>query len=150
MRGLSKFQIERGIHCVRDSSDIKKFLLIVPDIISEAEEEAIMRFVQPKLQRKRYEGNHWDSVISKYKETEMSTKNMPEEVSSAIERISALIRHSTQTNRMVMMPPHVLDLSADGFIGRQQLLLQDQMQRNEGNIQLHHAHHLFIHMLSLS
>ena len=120
MIGPIKFQIIRGIHHVRCCSDIRKFLLIVPDIITKAEEEAIVRFVHPKLQRKRYEGNHWDNVISKYKETEMSAANMPTEVLCAVERITSLIRDATGFNQMVMMPPHVLDLSADGFIGRQQ------------------------------
>ena len=114
-----KCQIIRGIHHVRCSSDIRKFLLIIPEIITEAEEEAIVLFVNPKLQRKRYEGDHWDSVISKYKETEMSLTKMPTEVSRAVERITSLIRYTTGFNQMAMMPPHVLDLSADGFIGSQ-------------------------------
>ena len=104
---------------MRGRDDLKKYLLIVPNIISECEEEAIIRFVQPKLQRKRYEGDHWDSVISKYKETEMSLINVPDIVSQSIERISGVIRESTAAHDMTMMPPHVLDLSAEGFIGNE-------------------------------
>ena len=117
MKTVLKRQLRRGPQCVRQVDDIRKYLLIVPDAITEAEEEAIVNFVQPKLQRKRYEGDHWDSVITNYKETEMSTINMPLAVSTAVNRVSQFIRNAAGSPDMIMMPPHVLDLSADGFIG---------------------------------
>ena len=117
MKTVLKRQLRRGPQCVRQVDDIRKYLLIVPDAITEAEEEAIINFVQPKLQRKRYEGDHWDSVITNYKETEMSTINMPLAVSMAVNRVSQFIRNAAGSPDMIMMPPHVLDLSADGFIG---------------------------------
>lgn len=102
---------------IKQPKDIDKFLIVVPNFISEFEEEAIAQFVQPKLQRKRYEGNHWDSVITKYKETEMSSLNAPEAVSRTLDRVSNFIRKATDSPGMVILPPHILDLSADGFIG---------------------------------
>ena len=116
MREVQQF-IRRGIHSVRKSHDLRNFLLVIPDIISESEEAAIVSFVQPKLQRKRYEGDHFDGVISKYKETEMSVINAPGAISMAMERIKGVIRETTGVHDMAMMPPHVLDLSAEGFIG---------------------------------
>lgn len=89
--------MKRCIHTLKNSNDIKRYLLIIPNIITEIEEESIIQFVQPKLQRKRYENGHWDSVITKYKETEISEYNMPEIVSLAIGRIANLIRESTGT-----------------------------------------------------
>lgn len=109
--------LEKGIHHLKNYRDIKKFLLIVPDIISENEEESILEFVKPKLQRKRYEGDHWDSVITKYKETEMSSTKVPDSVNNVIKRLSDIIKESTGESLMQILPPHVLDLAADGYIG---------------------------------
>jgi hypothetical protein len=109
--------VEKGIHYLKNYRDIKKFLLIVPDIISENEEEKILEFVKTKLQRKRYEGDHWDSVITKYKETEMSSTNVPDSVNDVIKRLSDLIKDTTAQPMMQILPPHVLDLAADGYIG---------------------------------
>jgi hypothetical protein len=109
---------------IRQPKDIDKFLIVVPNFISELEEEAVAQFVQPKLQRKRYEGNHWDSVITKYKETEMSSLNAPETVSRTLDRVSDFIRKVTDSPDMVILPPHILDLSADGFIGERYAVIE--------------------------
>ena len=110
-------RLTRKLWHIREPRDIDKFLIVVPNFISALEEEAVAQFVQPKLQRKRYEGDHWDSVITKYKETELSSQNMPEAVSRVIARVSDFIREATDSPGMNILPPHILDLSADGFIG---------------------------------
>jgi hypothetical protein len=122
--------VAKGIHHLKNYRDIKKFLLIVPDIISEKEEESILEFVKPKLRRKRYEGDHWDSVITKYKETEMSSTNVPNSVNDVIKRLSDLIKDSTAQPMMQILPPHILDLAADGYIGKDRPTLELWMKYN--------------------
>lgn len=46
------------------------FAAVFPEVITAAEEEAIMAELDPIFRRKRYERGHWDSVIEDYKETE--------------------------------------------------------------------------------
>jgi hypothetical protein len=63
-------------------------------------------------------------VITKYKETEMSSLNAPETVSRTLDRVSDFIRKVTDSPEMVILPPHILDLSADGFIGEHYLVIE--------------------------
>ena len=103
---------------IKSAVDISNFLVLVPNFITISEEEAIIQFLGPKLQRKRYESGHWDNVIHKYKETEIMSHEMPDVVSKTIDRFSNFIRESTGSSKMKFMQPHVLDLSSDGHIGR--------------------------------
>lgn len=111
-------QLGKRVFHIRNAVDISKFLVLIPNFISDVEEEAIIQFLGPKLQRKRYESGHWDNVIHKYKETEILSHSMPEVVSKTIERFSNFIRETTGSSQMKFMSPHVLDLSSDGHIGR--------------------------------
>jgi hypothetical protein len=119
MKYTTKTRLMGNLCHIRQPKDISKFLIVVPNFISDLEEEAVAQFVQPKLQRKRYEGNHWDSVITKYKEAEMSSLSAPEAVSQILDRVGDFIRKVTDSPEMVILPPHILDLSADGFIGEE-------------------------------
>jgi hypothetical protein len=104
---------------LRKSCDIKRFFLIKENIISDLEEQAITRLLQTKLQRKRYEGNHWDSVITKYKETELplGARLQDTVVASAMNKVVKFLREATQNLNMDIQTPHVVDLAPDGFIG---------------------------------
>lgn len=110
-------QLGKKVFHIRNAADISKFLVLIPNFISNVEEEAIIQFLGPKLQRKRYESGHWDNVIHKYKEAEILTDSMPEVVSKTVERLSNFIRETTGSSQMKFMSPHVLDLSSDGHIG---------------------------------
>ena len=115
-------RVARNVRHLRNAADISKFLVLIPNFITNKEEEAIVQFLGPKLQRKRYESGHWDNVIHKYKETEIMPREMPESVSKIIERFSNFIRETTGSSQMKFMSPHVLDLSSDGHIGRWRFL----------------------------
>jgi hypothetical protein len=110
-------QLGKKVLHIRNAVDISKFLVLIPNFISNVEEEAIIQFLGPKLQRKRYESGHWDNVIHKYKETEILSDSMPEVVSKTVERFSNFIKETTGSSQMKFMSPHVLDLSSDGHIG---------------------------------
>ena len=103
-------------------NDITKNFLVVPDFITIEEEKAFLEILQPKFRRRRYEGDHWDSVIVAYKETQLpSMMENPEGyyppiLKSALQRIEAFLRKITQVENMEILPYHVVDLSNDGHI----------------------------------
>lgn len=105
---------------IRSPSDITQFITIVPDFITTEEEEAFVHFLQPKLQRRRYEADHFDAVIQKYKETELPADHIPDNqlvLKAAMSRIFQFLRTTTNQPAMVILPPHVIDLHEEGHIG---------------------------------
>lgn len=116
-------RLAKKVFHIKSAVDISNFLLLVPNFITISEEEAIIQFLGPKLQRRRYESGHWDNVIHKYKETEIMSHEMPDVISKTVDRFSNFIRESTRSSKMKFMQPHVLDLSSDGHIGRWCLLI---------------------------
>ncbi|XP_069783602.1 alpha-ketoglutarate-dependent dioxygenase alkB homolog 7, mitochondrial [Narcine bancroftii] len=82
-----------------------------PGFVSPAEEAALMRELEPRLQRQRYQRDHWDQAIHGYREIEKS---------QWMEQNKAIL----QRLRDIAFPPgvpqlsmvHVLDLDKTGFI----------------------------------
>lgn len=93
---------------------------VYSEIITKDEEEAIVKYLTPILARRHYEGSHWDSVISKYKEIELlKTYRIPPAVQAVFDRLMKHVRQ--ECNLPVDSPllaPHVIDLAEDGFIGK--------------------------------
>eukprot|EP01041_Mallomonas_annulata_P010894 gene10894-22744_t len=90
-------------------------LFLLEDVISKDEEMIIMSALQPALSKKKYQGNHWDDVIIKYKEYELNnnlTKSVHLILSTVAKKVMEVCRR-----RMVMLPPHVIELHEDGHIG---------------------------------
>ena len=48
---------------------ILKFLQFYPNFIDEGEEAEVCKELRKKFEKKKYLTDHWDSVISKYRET---------------------------------------------------------------------------------
>ena len=104
--------------------DAQRFLRVVPHFVTGDEEAAFVRALTPKLQRQRYQGTHWDAVINRYKETELPpAEQLPEHdgdgavIRAVMQRTVAYLRRATQSPTMAVLPPHVIDLAADGHIG---------------------------------
>lgn len=96
--------------------------LLITNVITQKEEKDIIAFLNPLLSRKRYEGNHWDDVITKYKETELSSRIVPINIEMVMQSLRDLIRerytqYGGQDDTLQFLPPHVIDLDQDGFIG---------------------------------
>jgi len=90
----------------------------VYEVITKQEEASLVRYLDPLLLRKRYEGDHWDAVISKYKEIDLANRVMPIDVQATLERVSSLVQsfyHLTEDSTK-MMPLHVIDLAEQGYI----------------------------------
>jgi alkylated DNA repair protein alkB family protein 7 len=89
-----------------------------PNIISIAEENALLEYLNNKLSRRRYQDGHWDDVIKRYKETEMNI-DAPPGVVAMNDRIRRLISRTVfgdEHDSVEFLPVHVLDLSHDGSI----------------------------------
>jgi hypothetical protein len=92
------------------------------DVISPEEEQVVMQYLTPLLAKRRYEGSHWDSVITKYKEIElhppMSASPAHEQASAVFDKVRHKIRRLCDDPDMQFLSTHCIDLSKDGHIGR--------------------------------
>lgn len=87
-----------------------------PDVITEDEEKDILLSLDKALARRKYEGDHWDHVISKYREIEITKQIMSPVLYTVSNRIKDLIMNVTQRKEQ-FLPLHLIDLSSDGSIG---------------------------------
>lgn len=108
--------------CTSASSDeLKaKHLQLYHDIITKDEEELLLLHFDTIFNRKRYEGNHWDDVIQKYKEIELNHNqtSIPIDVNRIIAKISDIIKSNCSDSipDMLLLSPHVIDLHSEGEI----------------------------------
>ncbi|XP_065111760.2 alpha-ketoglutarate-dependent dioxygenase alkB homolog 7, mitochondrial isoform X2 [Paramisgurnus dabryanus] len=81
------------------------------NFISEEEEDAIFKEVEPGLRKKRYEFDHWDDAIHGYKETERL------QWGDACEKVLRRVREvAFPKGSPLLGPVHVLDLDKTGYI----------------------------------
>lgn len=92
-------------------AELRDTMRVLPNFISENEEDSLMQEVDPYMKRLRYEYSHWDNVIHGYRETEW--RKWSEDSSRILDRV-----------RTVAFPPktihlslvHILDLAPEGWI----------------------------------
>lgn len=100
-----KFSSDARINCVR----------IKNNLINEEEERVLLQYLDKIFSRKRYEKNHFDSVISAYKETELLDNNLrPTEFDTILKRVSEYVLRVSGVKKLIS--PHVIDLDVDGVI----------------------------------
>eukprot|EP00981_Chlorochromonas_danica_P007283 scaffold1636_cov165-Ochromonas_danica.AAC.7 len=116
------------------------------NVINEVEERVLLQWIDPLMRRRRYEGrqthrpppssltslksafhplicigNHWDDVISQYKEVDTGNYRRSQEVAEVLEKVSSFILtemekpHEESTS---MISPHLIDLAPEGYIGK--------------------------------
>ncbi|XP_026181272.1 alpha-ketoglutarate-dependent dioxygenase alkB homolog 7, mitochondrial [Mastacembelus armatus] len=79
--------------------------------ITEQEEEAFLRELEPGLKKKRYEYDHWDHAIHGYRETERVTWG------AACEEVLNRVRSVAFPDGSPLLGPvHILDLDKTGYI----------------------------------
>ncbi|XP_067238240.1 alpha-ketoglutarate-dependent dioxygenase alkB homolog 7, mitochondrial [Chanodichthys erythropterus] len=81
------------------------------NFISEEEENALFKEVEPGLRKKRYEFDHWDDAIHGYRETERLQWGVMGE--SILRRVRAV---AFPEGSPLLGPVHVLDLDKEGYI----------------------------------
>lgn len=97
---------------------------VIEDMVSEEEEQKLTIFLDLKFGRKRYQGAHWDSVISGFKETELYDNDLfdaPDEctqIGQIVKRVTTFVQQSyaIREGASPMMLPHAIDLSEEGYI----------------------------------
>ena len=95
-----------------------RHFIYIEDAVTKEEERMLCDAVEPLLKNRRYEKGHWDSVISKYKEIELLPSSMEPPVRSILRRLAeqVLTLYNHGPTLETLLPPHVVDLDADGSI----------------------------------
>merc|ERR1719400_522518 len=86
-------------------------LKIIPNFITEKDEDSLVKEVEPHLKRLVYEKNHWDEAIIGFRETERKNWN---NVNSEV--IQRLRQNAFKPDVKHLPHVHVLDLAEDGHI----------------------------------
>uniref|UniRef100_A0AAZ3PHH9 AlkB homolog 7 n=1 Tax=Oncorhynchus tshawytscha TaxID=74940 RepID=A0AAZ3PHH9_ONCTS len=81
------------------------------EFISEEEEGALMKELEPGLRKKRYEFDHWDDAIHGYREAERA--QWGEVCEGVMDRLRAV---AFSEGSPLLGPVHVLDLDKAGYI----------------------------------
>jgi alkylated DNA repair protein alkB homolog 7 len=87
-------------------------LLVMPELITEDEERVVADECAQLLKRRRYEVNHWDQVIIKFKEMERSKWSA--ETARVLDKVRAA--PVLPTDLTYRPSVHVIDLAEDGYI----------------------------------
>lgn len=82
------------------------------DVVTEDEEKVVSDECLYLLKRRRYEVNHWDQVIIKFKEMERSRWST--ETSRILEKVRAV--PILPANLSYFPAVHVIELAEDGYI----------------------------------
>ena len=86
---------------------------IWPEIISEAQESALVAEAERWLARRAFEPGHFDNVIRNYREQQQPLGRVREPSRALLQKLSAAAVPGAE-----LLPVHVLELAADGVIGR--------------------------------
>jgi hypothetical protein len=89
---------------------------IIHEAIDIMHEEKVISYINPLFKRKRYEGDHWDSVISKYKELQLP-RDADQHIGHILTNCTNMIDKEFD-KKYNYLPVHAIDLAKDGFIGR--------------------------------
>ncbi|KAH9259820.1 hypothetical protein BASA81_002246 [Batrachochytrium salamandrivorans] len=91
-------------------------VLYYRNAISLAQAEVLAGDYESKLLRKKYEGNHFDSVIRDYKEIELPLRRWSspgQEIIQSLFDLSFSHEPSEDANQRRLLPPHVLELKPE-------------------------------------
>lgn len=91
-------------------------LHVLENCITQDEEKYLINHLNSIFKNKRYQGNHWDDVIYKYKESQISMENIPYEIQKIFLRLIDEIQVKCNKTGTTMLAPHVIDLHKDGSI----------------------------------
>ena len=97
----------------RNGNDlVSKHFQFFHEIITNEEEDFLCDFLKEKFKKKKYQSNHWDNVISRYREIEFLENT---EAEGIFNRLKAKIKEHHDVKKF--LPPHAIDLAANGHIG---------------------------------
>ncbi len=88
------------------------------NVVSEQEERSLLQEVDLALKRRRIEANHWDSIITNYKEIERQDRSWGLENVKTIQRLRYELENILEWGELRWNPVHVIELAEDGEINR--------------------------------
>lgn len=100
-----------GDHDQESTQSINQSLCLLPEFITEDEEQLLLKEIERDLKRHPYEKDHWDEAIVNFRESERKHWNKCNEV--VIDRLRSA---SFDPNCKQLPYAHVLDLAQDGYI----------------------------------
>lgn len=86
---------------------------LTPNVVTFEEEERLVKQIDFWMTKKRYEGGHFDKVITNYREMQKQIRFFSEEN----KRVLLRIKESFFSPEVQVLPVHILDLAEDGVIG---------------------------------
>lgn len=89
---LVRFSPTSALRCENDDSI--PTVTVLPEVITTADERALLAELDPVFGRKRYERGHWDAVIEDYKESERLDGNWSPRCRQIVRDIRALLLQS--------------------------------------------------------
>uniref|UniRef100_H2YPS2 Uncharacterized protein n=1 Tax=Ciona savignyi TaxID=51511 RepID=H2YPS2_CIOSA len=84
---------------------------LLENFITEGEESSLIREIDTKWKRLKYQKGHWDNAIEDYRELEISSWSKPN--AAIIQRVQEVAFEQGDTKNNLI---HVLDLAEHGFI----------------------------------
>jgi hypothetical protein len=90
-------------------------IAVYEDAVSAAEEEALVREASKWLDRLPFAGGHFDNVIQGYREVQKPARGFSARARAILARLTAA---GGFADGAPLLPVHLLDLAADGAIGR--------------------------------
>lgn len=87
----------------------------IEEAISIEEENILLSYLHGLLKNKKYQGAHWDNVISRYRELELTEAVLPDTIKPIISSLKVKIECCLK-ERVNFLPVHVIDLAKTGFI----------------------------------
>ncbi|EZA57419.1 hypothetical protein DMN91_008715 [Ooceraea biroi] len=93
--------------------ELHNTMKILPDFISEKEEDILVKEVDPYMTQLRYEFSHWDDAIHGYRETEWKKSRWSKDSSQILDKVHKEAFPS-EVKRLVLV--HILDLAPEGWI----------------------------------
>ncbi|XP_018309604.1 alpha-ketoglutarate-dependent dioxygenase alkB homolog 7, mitochondrial [Mycetomoellerius zeteki] len=115
----SKHDVNSNSEKTKSSNDVIKdwrvelydTMKVLPNFISEKEEDVLVQEVDPYMKRLRYEFSHWDNAIHGYRETEW--KKWSKDSSQILDKV----RTKAFSPEMIQLSlVHILDLAPEGWI----------------------------------
>ncbi|VDM44011.1 unnamed protein product [Toxocara canis] len=90
---------------------ISRSCFVIPNFITEKEEQSLLAEIEPHMKRLRYEKSHWDDAIHLYREREQ--RSWSKENETIIQRVRDI---SFKKGDAHLSYVHILDLHKDGVI----------------------------------
>jgi len=101
----------------KDCNIPKESFYYFKDIVSEDQEDILFKYFNELFKNRKYQGVHWDNVISRYREIELVPDLI---IDRDVYNIMVQVKRSINKvfgKEIDFLPIHVIDLAPKGLIG---------------------------------